>query len=639
MCGIAGQIYADPGATADGGLVHRMCQSIRYRGPDDHGLIVDGQVALGMVRLAIIDLVTGKQPMTNEDNSVMVVFNGEIYNFRELRASLEKNGYRFRTNSDTEVIVYLYEQYGQDFVHHLRGMFAIALWDKKERKFLLVRDRLGVKPLFYRMEGHRLLFGSEIKAILQDPRVPRVANYAGIDQMFRYGHTVPPVTCFDGIAELPPASMLTYHEGACDVRRYWDLHFEVSPAYDEARARDELLSLLRESIRLRMISDVPLGALLSGGVDSTMVVALMSEVSGAPVKTFSIGFEDRSYSELPYAKQVAERYGTDHHEYFVTPDVADLLPTLIRHHDAPFFDTSAIPTYYVCKMAREHVTVALSGDGGDELFAGYNLYLAEKAARYVERLPRWLGEGMIRRIANCIPESTNYLNKGRVAREFVRAATLGTKGRYERWSSKVKSEVRRDLYRAPPLVSCLNDECSRHIDDLFQLQPKATTLNRLLYIDIKTELANDVLVKVDRMSMANSLEVRSPLLDHRLHEFAATLPDEAKLKGWKTKYLLKSLAVRYLPRELLKRPKRGFSVPLDRWFREDLGRYAAEVVTDPGTRTRGLFNTQAVDQLMKDHRDGLTNYGREIWMLLVTELWHRMYIDSFQKERDSMPDA
>lgn len=634
MCGIAGEVYADPGAKADGGLVHRMCRSIRYRGPDDHGLIVDGQAALGMVRLAIIDLVTGKQPMANDDGSVIVVFNGEIYNFRELRASLEKGGHHFKTNSDTEVIVHLYEKYRQDFVIHLRGMFGIAIWDKKERKLLLVRDRLGVKPLFYRLEAGHLLFGSEIKAILQDPDVPRVANYVGIDQMFRYGYAVPPTTCFDGISELPPASMLTYCEGRCDVRSYWDLHFEVSPSYDEGSACDDLLSLLRESIRLRMISDVPLGALLSGGIDSTMVVALMSEMSEEPVKTFSIGFEDRGFSELPYARQVAERYGTEHHEYVVTPHVADLLPKLICHHDAPFYDTSAIPTYYVCKMAREHVTVALSGDGGDELFAGYNLYMAEKAARYYEQLPSWLRAGVIERMANRIPESTSYINKGRVAREFIRAATLDTRGRYERWTSKVKSEIRRDIYQSSTLVNCLGDQRSEHIRELFESQPKATVLNRLLYVDIKTELANDILVKVDRMSMANSLEIRSPLLDHRIHEFAATLPDQAKLKGWTTKYLLKRLAKQYLPRELLKRPKRGFSVPLDRWLREDLGNYAAEILFDHGTHSRGLFNTKAVVQLFKNHAQGLTNHGREIWMLLVTELWHRMYIDRFDCEID-----
>jgi len=366
-----------------------------------------------------------------------------------------------------------------------------------------------------------------------------------------------------------------------------------------------------------------------------MVVALMSEMSDVPVKTFSIGFEDPSFSELPLARQVAERYHTDHHEYFVTPDVVELLPDLIRHHDAPFYDTSAIPTYYVCKLAREHVTVALSGDGGDELFAGYNLYLAEKAAGYYEKLPSWFGQGVIGHLASYIPESTRYINKGRVAREFVRAAALGTVGRYERWTSKVKYEARRSLYRSQALLDCLSEEQSPHIVNLFQAQPRATALNRMLYVDINTELANDVLVKVDRMSMANSLEVRSPLLDHTIHEFAATLPDQAKIKGWTTKYLLKSLARQYLPRDLLNRPKRGFSVPLDRWFREDLGKFADEILLDPRTHSRGLFNKQGVRQLLENHAQGITNHGREIWMLLVTELWHRTYIDSFHAVAES----
>jgi len=632
MCGIVGEVFASASGKADANLVGQMCKAIWYRGPDDQGVISRGQASLGMVRLAIIDIVGGAQPMSSTDQSVHLVFNGEIYNFISLRESLIQSGYTFRTQSDTEVILHLYKEHGQDFVQRLRGMFSIALWDENERKLLLVRDRLGVKPLFYHFDGDRLLFGSEIKSLLQDPTIERVPNYRAVDQMFRFGYTMPPDTCFKGISELPPASTLTFSQGQVDIRKYWDLHFEEAPTYDKNRSRDDLLELLRESVRLRMISDVPLGALLSGGIDSTLIVALMSEISDEPVKTFSIGFEDPSFSELPLARQVADRYSTDHHELFVKPDVVDLIPSLISHHDAPFYDTSAIPTYYVCKMAREHVTVALSGDGGDELFAGYNLYRAEKAARYISMLPTSVGGSAMIWLANQIPESGGYVNKGRVAREFMRAVYLQSSERYERWSSKVKSETRGQLYQAPELVDCLTNTHARHISDLFASQPDATTLGKYLYTDTKTELAQDVLVKVDRMSIANSLEIRSPLLDHKLHENAATMPDRAKLNGRTSKYLLKSLAKQYLPPDLLKRPKRGFSVPLDRWFREDLAEYAAEIILDPSTLSRGLFNKLAVDQLMTDHRSGVTNYGREIWMLLVTELWHRMYIDGFNSQ-------
>ena len=630
MCGIAGEIYADPQARPDPGLVARMCRSISYRGPDDTGSFVDGPLALGMVRLSIIDLEAGHQPISSEDGSVTVVFNGEIYNFKELRGLLEAKGHRFKTRSDTEVIVHLYEEHRERFVEHLRGMFAIALWDRTKRRLLLVRDRLGVKPLYYWADSRRLLFGSEIKAILQDPKVLRTPDFKGLDQMMRYGYTAPPTTCFDGIRELPPASILSYEQGRVQVHPYWDLRFEAANTYDEANSREELRALLREAVRLRMRSDVPLGALLSGGIDSALVVAMMSELSDEPVKTFSIGFEDQRFSELPSARQLSTHHGTDHHEHIVTPQIIGLLPTLIRHHDAPFYDASAIPTYYVCQMAREHVTVALSGDGGDELFAGYNLYLADKAAEYYGKIPTWLRNGVLSPVANWIPESDHYVNIGRVAREFVRAGSLRREERHERWTSKVKRETRQRLYRASPLLDQLSDEVPHHLERFFRAQPLTSGLNQMLYVDLKTLLANQILPKVDRMSMAHSLEVRSPLLDHKLHEFAATLPECAKLRRRTTKYLLRSLASDYIPADLLKRPKRGFMVPLDRWFREDLSDYVREILFDPGTRSRGLFHQDAVEDLIERHMTGRGRFGREIWMLLVTELWHRIYIDEFQ---------
>lgn len=627
MCGIAGQVFVDPDGRADPSLLARMCESLRHRGPDDVGMSVMGRAALGIRRLSVIDLPGGHQPIENEDGSVSLVFNGEIYNFQELRRALESRGHRFKTASDTEVIVHLYEEDGDACVEKLRGMFAIALWDHNGQKLLLARDRLGVKPLYYYVDGRRLLFGSEIKAILQDPSVRRSVDLDGIDQMLTYGYMVAPTTCFKGIKELPHASTLSYVDGRVQVNRYWDLTFEEEPDYEETPACDTLLSLLKEAVRLRMNSDVPLGALLSGGIDSALTVALMSMASSEPVKTFSIGFDEPGYSELPLARQVAKRYGTEHHEFVVKPDVINILPTLIKHHDAPFYDSSAIPTYYVCKMAREHVTVALSGDGGDELFAGYNLYRGDKAAEYYRRLPRWIRQGVLTPLARRIPDSTAYLNTGRMIREFTRAASLDPIARYTRWVSKVKEETRRELYKDPSLYATLDSGSDGHLPKLFGRQPRASRLNRMLYVDINTELACDILLKVDRMSMACSLEVRSPLLDHHVHEFAATLPDRAKLKGWQSKYLLRALAKRLLPADLLRKPKQGFSIPLDRWLRTDLAGYVREILFDPITRGRGYFHPHVVEKLVEDHVAGPIGYGREIWTLLTIELWHRLYID------------
>ncbi len=628
MCGIAGGIYRERGRPFDAQLLTRMRETLVHRGPDEAGQAVIGPVGLAVRRLAVIDLETGSQPVYNEDETITVVLNGEIYNFRELRRELTRRGHRFRTACDTEVIVHLYEEHGDACVDHLRGMFAFALWDLTRQRLLLARDRLGQKPLYYQETNERLLFGSEIKAVLQDAAVPREPDFAGIDGMFTFGQAPPGHTCFVGISELPPASTLTYHDGVSRIRRYWDLVFEPSPQYDERDAEEQLLSLLRESVQMRLISDVPLGALLSGGIDSAVVVALMSEVSDEPVKTFSIGFDDPSYSELDGARLTVRKYATDHHELVVHPDVRDLLPTLVRHHDSPFYDPSAVPTFLVCQLARGDVTVALSGDGGDELFAGYNLYLAGKAAPLYGWIPRWLRAGVIKPLLDLVPESYGYINRGRVAREFLRGASLEPHARYARWTTKVKHEMRGRLYRAPELVQRLESDEGDHAGSLFECQPEATTLGRTLYADINTELPGQILAKVDRMSMASSLEVRSPLLDHRLHEFAARLPDHAKLRRWTTKYLLKKVAADLIPAGIIGSPKRGFGIPLDRWFRDELSGFAREILFDSVTGARGVFDKRVVEGIVDDHVAGRRHYGREIWLLLTMELWFRMYIDS-----------
>lgn len=632
MCGIAGEVSACRERAVDGALLKRMCMALRHRGPDDEGILVEGHIGLGMRRLSIIDLNTGNQPIDNEDGSITVIFNGEIYNYQNLRQKLQNHGHKFKTRSDTEVIVHLYEDFGDNFVEKLHGMFALGLFDRNKQKLLLARDRLGVKPLYYHINKERLIFGSEIKAILQDRTIPRIPDFNGIDRMISYGYTVPPTTCFQNINELPRATVLKYQDGQIRFNQYWDLVFNDSNHYQKEVSLKTLLKLLREAVQSRMISDVPLGAFLSGGVDSSLVVALMSEISEDPVKTFSIGFEDPSFSELPYARQVANKYGTEHREFVIKPDVISILPKLIYHHDIPFCDSSAIPTYYLCKLAREYVTVALSGDGGDELFAGYNLYLADKAAKYYQMVPLWVRNFLIKPLSSLIPESTSYLNKGRVLREFTLVASLTQEERYKRWSSKVKEETRQELYKLSELTKMLDSGNDGHLSHLFASQPNASDLNKMLYVGMNTGLAGGMLVKVDRMSMASSLEVRSPLLDHQLHEFCATLPDQAKLKGWMSKYLLKELAKKFVPSNLLIRPKHGFSVPLDRWFREDLSDFVRDILFDSSTKGREFFHHDKVVQIVEEHIAGNLNFGKEIWMLLTIELWHRLYIDKFEYE-------
>ncbi len=630
MCGITGVALADVTGRPHERLLARMCAALRHRGPDDAGGMLENGIALAVRRLAVIDLPGGQQPVFNEDRTVVVVFNGEIYNFRSLRNQLIDRGHRFGSTSDTETIVHLYEEYGLDFVQHLHGMFGVAVWDFRKERLILARDRLGVKPLYYYVDDRRLCFGSELKAILQDEDVPRLLNPVAIHQLLTLGHILPPETCFDGIHELLPASLLVYQAGKVDIQSYWDLSFVQRTDYDPSQASQELFGRLRESVARRLISDVPLGAFLSGGIDSGIVVALMSQLSDEPVKTFSIGFDDASFSELPYARLIANRYHTEHHELVVQPRITDIIDELIKHHDAPFYDTSAIPTYHLSRFAREHVTVVLSGDGADEMFAGYNIYLANKVARYYQWIPSVARRMVIDPVSRLVPESSRYINRGRVLREFLRGAPLEPLERFTRWATKIKRETRQRLYRDSFLRDQLAQGDEALLAPYFERAVGANELGRLLYVGTMTELPSDMLVKVDRMSMAHSLEVRSPFLDHLLFEFAARLPDKAKLRGWTSKYLLRQVARELsLPAATLRRPKRGFSIPLDRWLREDLVEFTKQILFDRPTENRGLFDAHVVRELAQQHFEGRVSRGRELWTLLTIELWQRAYLDQF----------
>ena len=633
MCGIAGFAFNDNHRIPDQSDLIAMAETLHHRGPDDQGVFATAGCGLAMSRLAIIDVADGQQPIRSEDDSIVAVFNGEIYNYRELAKQLSDVGHRLRSKCDAEVIVHLYEEHGIDFVNKLRGMFAIGLWDVRRKRLVLARDRLGVKPLYYHVGGSQLTFASEVKALLQFDSVPREPNLLAIDYLMRFGHFAPDTQPFANIAELPAATVVCFHNGLIEQREYWGFAETIDTSavnrtrFNQPGSVKALESHIKAAVSERLTSDVPLGAFLSGGIDSSVIVALMSQQMDEPIDTFSIGFEDAAFDERPFARTVSQFCGTRHHEFVVQPDVEQVLPHLIRYHDAPFYDTSAIPTYYLCQLARQHVTVAISGDGGDELFAGYNIFAANQAASVVRRIPQSLRNNVLSRIIDRVPETSTYVNRGRVLKEFMSAVDLEPIERYARWNSKVKFEARDELYHHELLRDCLRRSNASYFLDEYCRFANATELDRQLYLAMKHELAADMLVKVDRMSMAHGLEVRSPLLSHELFEFAATLPDCAKLWRFKGKRLLRDLARQLLPKHVVCRPKRGFCVPLDRWLRTSLAEFSRAILLDQQTHRRGLFRTDTVEAYLKEHASGMRSRSREIWTMLTVEMWFRMYID------------
>jgi len=624
VCGIAG-IVGSRGDVVEAADIHRMCETIIHRGPDDEGIYAHGAVGLGMRRLSIIDLAGGKQPIHNEDRTVWVVFNGEIYNFPELKSELESRGHRFYTHSDTEVIVHLYEEMGADCVKKLRGMFAIALYDETKHSLLLARDRLGKKPLYYALQNGQLLFGSEIKAILAVAPELAEINAEGLLQYFYFGYVPDPLTAFQKIQKLPPGCWLEFSGGKTNIRRYWDVPaYSSLPQQSEEDCLRELERRLAEAVRIRFISDVPLGALLSGGVDSSIVVALMAVATGKPVKTFSIGFRNEQFNEAKYARIVAERFGTDHHELTVDPDIEKTLDFLSVMLEEPFGDSSMLPTYHVCRMAREHVTVALSGDGGDELFAGYDRYEVMMNRRDYDWMPSWVGK-FYRDVIH------DHTPRGMYGRNRAWNSLLNSRDRYLDDISYLPT-----LHRERSVFSGEFLEKARRLPDplkqfraIYDEAPATDTLSRLMYLDIKTYLAGDILAKVDRMSMATSLEVRVPMLDHIFVEWAVGLPKEWKLRNGTRKYILKKLAERLgIPPEVLHRKKQGFQLPLVDWMRNELKRQFFQILLEPRTLQRGYFKPQAVHSIVNEHVSKRRNHSGILWRMLVLELWHRNFLEA-----------
>jgi asparagine synthase (glutamine-hydrolysing) len=621
MCGIAGAIDNVSGAAERREIVSRMCDAIQHRGPDDHGIYHGPNVALGMQRLSIIDVDKGHQPISNEDGSIWIVFNGEIYNYLELRDQLESLGHRFKTNSDTEVIVHLYEEKGEACVERLRGMFAFAIWDSREQRLFAARDRVGKKPFHYVQTRNGLVFGSEVKAVLQHPDVERSVNPQGIADFLAYGYVPDPKTAFTGINKLSPGHLLSYRNSRLSIRRYWDFDYtnDLAPR-EEQYYIDELRRRLLESVRVRLVSEVPLGAFLSGGIDSSAIVAMMSRESAAPVKTFSIGFSDAEFDELKYARVTAGHLQTDHHEFVVSPDVCRLVDEIVWHHDEPFADVSSIPAYIVSKMAREHVTVVLSGDGGDELFGGYGRYLVDLDRRKYERIPSLIRRGALAPLSRALPRSAYGKN-------FLGNIALDGAGRYIESVSYFNDAMKRELLSPEYLRQLDGYESARAFRNIFYSQDAADRLERLLYLDSKTYLPGDILTKVDRMSMAHSIETRVPLLDHQLVEFVQKIPIAMKIRGRDTKYIFKRAMRGILPDEIIDRPKQGFDVPINKWLNNELRSMLDDVLNDSRTRQRGYFNRRAIESLVQEHRRGRRDNARHLWGLLTLELWHRAFID------------
>ena len=618
MCGICGLYYFSRDDVVEKDRIQRMARTLSHRGPDDEGVYLDGRVGLGHRRLSIIDLSTGRQPISNEDGSVWTVFNGEIYNFLEIRNQLIEQGHQFQTQTDTEILVHGYEQYGVGLVEKLNGMFAFAIWDAQEQRLVLVRDRLGIKPLFYHRDNSRLIFGSEVKSVLASGLVPKDIDPDQLPMYLSYGYLPNGATMFRDIHQLPPAHMLVCEPESMHIERYWDLdQIETNESLTEEEAIEQIGHLFRESVRRRLMSDVPLGAFLSGGLDSSAVVGLMSQLMDQPVKTFSIGFEVDEYNELNDARRIADHFGTEHHELIIRPDAIDLLPKLISAFDEPFADSSAIPTYYVSEFARQHVTVALSGDGGDELFAGYKRYLTPPRDERFLKLPTWVRSNLVGQVGQWLPtqarakEYFSYISQPELERYLARRCI------YPPWSQQ-------KLLATDMWTSEERDVAYRYAHQRIQSKPHGSFLEKMLYLDTVTYLPFDILTKVDRMSMLHSLEARVPMLDHTLVEYAAKIPERLKLSDGQGKHIFRKTISSWLPSHVFQKKKHGFALPLEHWFRKELRDLVSDVLAT--SRQRDYFNAGYIQHLLDDHQKGIRNHSARIWTLLVFEMWHQHYL-------------
>jgi asparagine synthase (glutamine-hydrolysing) len=627
MCGITGFVYNSDRAV-EREVLERMNCAIEHRGPDEDGFYIKENIAMAMRRLAIIDLASGQQPIRNEDGTKWIVYNGEIYNYQEIREDLDKRGHKFYTNSDTEAIVHLYDEFGVQCLDRLRGMFAFAIWDERDRSLFIARDRVGKKPLLY---SHRangdLIFGSEFQALLQHPAIGREVDLEAIDSYLSFLCVPAPLTAYKDIRKLEPGHWLKWKDGKIETRRYWLPDFSKKIKITEQEAIEETTRLLREATRIRMISEVPLGAFLSGGVDSSTVVALMAQESAQPVKTFSIGFEEQDYSELKYARRVAEHVGAEYNEFIVRPNALEVLPTLVEHYGEPYADSSAVPTYYVSRETRKHVTVALNGDGGDESFAGYERHAAMLIADRYNRIPSIVRKGAIEAPLNLLPISELKRSRLRDLKRFLGAASLPKTERYFRWMSTFDTPAKTNIYTEDFSNSLSGADSSQGVKHWFVKANGSGMLDATLLSDLMTYLPNDLLVKVDIASMACSLEARSPFLDHKVIEFAASLPESMKLQRFKTKSLLKKVAARLVPEDAVYRRKMGFGVPISKWLRTDMKEFVRSVLLSERSIGRGIFRPNVISLYVDEHLSGTRDNGPQLWTLLMLELWFQRFVD------------
>ena len=626
MCGITGFVRND-GKPVDEALLARMNEAIRHRGPDEDGFYVNGSVGMAMRRLAIIDLKGGQQPIHNQDRTAWIVFNGEIYNYLELREKLEKLGHTFYTNSDTEAIVHAYDQYGADCPKHLRGMFAFAIWNERDQELFLARDRVGKKPLHYALVNGQLIFASEFSALLLHPEVSRDIEPEALDYYLSFMCIPAPLTAYRAIRKLEPGHWLRWRKGEIEVQRYWQPDFTKKIDIGEEEAGERTVAILRDAVKVRLMSEVPLGAFLSGGIDSSAVVALMAQESSERVKTFSIGFDEQDFSELHHARRIAEHVGADHHEFIVRPDAVEVLPMLVDHYGEPYADSSAVPTYYVAKETRKHVTVALNGDGGDESFAGYERYVAMGLTEKYRRVPSFLRESVIKETVNLIPTSPTKRSMARSVKRLLDGVSRPRVDRYTYWVSVFNDETKKPLYSDFFREQTQLADPAGLLGTWFKRANGIGIVDAMLLTDQMTYLPNDLLVKVDIATMAVSLEARSPFLDHQVIEFAASLPEKLKMRRLTTKYLLKKVLRKLIPSENLDRRKMGFGVPIGHWFRGKMQPFLREVILSDKAMRRGLFKPEAVRQLVELHTRGERDYSHQLWTLLMLELWFNRFID------------
>lgn len=624
MCGICGYIHLDKSKRPSEAILKSMMDTLIPRGPDDHGLFVKDNVALGHRRLSIIDLETGHQPMFSDDGSIAIVYNGEVYNFRELKEALQKKGHSFKTHSDTEVVIHAYEEYGEDCLKYFNGMYAFALWDSKKDKLFLARDIFGKKPLYYAIFDNQFIFASELKAMLKHPSVRREIDIKAVSKYLAYEYVPSPLTVFKNIKKLRPSSKLSLQNGNCKVESYWDVKFGRNERFDLAEAESKLVGLLKDSVRRRLISDVPLGVFLSGGIDSSSVVAMMAdEVAPKDIKTFSIGFREKSYDESSDARRVADFFGTDHHEEMLKPEVMlEVLPRVLETMDEPFADSSIIPTYLVSRFTRRYVKVALGGDGGDEFFLGYPSFLAHKISSYLDMLPSPIKNISVKTLAKFTPRSSKYMSPNFKVNRFLRGLGFPEEIRHQVWMGSFIPKEQEKLFLPNEELDCDPFEIYDITRELFKKVTDLDPLDRAIYIYLRTYMTDDILVKVDRASMANSLEVRAPFLDKDLAEFVMTIPSAMKLKGFRTKWILKDALKNRLPRQTLLKAKQGFAVPVAKWLKEDLKGLLFDAFNEDKIKREGIFDYGYIKNLVGEFMRNKEDTRKEVWSLFMFEMWY-----------------